>query len=133
MGNCPVCNKNKKNMAQISNDQSPNNIEINKMLNKLCKTCRRIAFKGIDKNITGKNNNDLYAIVNGLLTSAEIRQIRKNLNLTQKQAARICGGGPNAFSRYERGTAVPLRATSNLLRLLDKYPKEVEYLAEFSL
>ena len=115
MGNCPVCNKNKKDIVQISNkDQLPNDTEINRMLNKLCKTYRKVTLKKIDKNITGKNNNELYAIMNGLLTSAEIRQIRKNLNLTQKEAARICGGGPNAFSRYERGTAVPLRATSNL-------------------
>jgi HTH-type transcriptional regulator/antitoxin MqsA len=79
-----------------------------------------------------RKDRDLYAKINGLLTSHEVRKIRKKLKLTQKDAARICGGGPNAFSRYERGEATPLRATSNLLRLMAKYPKEVQYLLKFS-
>lgn len=40
--------------------------------------------------------------------SAELARIRKKLKLTQQEAARITGGGPNAFSRYERGKARPL-------------------------
>ena len=79
-----------------------------------------------------RKDRDLYAKINGLLTSHEVRKIRKKLKLTQKDAARICGGGPNAFSRYERGEATPLRATSNLLRLLARYPEEVRYLLKFS-
>lgn len=44
----------------------------------------------------------------------------------QRYAA-ITGGGPNAFSRYERGKARPVAAVINLFRLLDKHP---ELLAE---
>lgn len=53
----------------------------------------------------------------------EIRRIRKKLRLTQAEAARLTGGGKNAFSRYERGEAEPLAAVMNLLRLLDKHPE----------
>lgn len=54
--------------------------------------------------------------------SREIRRIRRKLGLSQVAAARLTGGGHNAFSRYERGEATPLPAVSNLFRLLDKHP-----------
>ncbi len=52
----------------------------------------------------------------------EIRRIRRKLGLSQAAAARLTGGGHNAFSRYERGEVAPLPAVINLLRLLDKHP-----------
>jgi len=53
----------------------------------------------------------------------DIRRIRRKLGLSQAAAARLTGGGHNAFSRYERGEAEPVAAVRNLLRLLDKHPK----------
>ncbi len=53
----------------------------------------------------------------------EIKRIRTALRLTQVQAGRITGGGPNAFSRYERGETKPMPAVLNLLRLLVKHPE----------
>lgn len=55
--------------------------------------------------------------------AAELARIRKKLKLTQLEAAQITGGGPNAFSRYERGKARPLPAVTNLFRLLDRHPE----------
>ena len=55
--------------------------------------------------------------------SQEIRRIRRKLGLSQVAAARLTGGGHNAFSRYERGEAAPLPAVVNLFRLLDKHPE----------
>jgi HTH-type transcriptional regulator/antitoxin MqsA len=55
--------------------------------------------------------------------SKEIRRIRRKLGLSQVAAARLTGGGHNAFSRYERGEAAPLPAVVNLFRLLDKHPE----------
>jgi HTH-type transcriptional regulator/antitoxin MqsA len=52
----------------------------------------------------------------------DIRRIREKLNLTQAQAAKLTGGGHNAFSRYERGEAIPMPAVMNLFRLLDRHP-----------
>jgi HTH-type transcriptional regulator/antitoxin MqsA len=60
--------------------------------------------------------------------SAELARIRKKLKLTQLEAARITGGGPNAFSRYERGKARPLPAVTNLFRLLDRHPELLDEL-----
>jgi HTH-type transcriptional regulator/antitoxin MqsA len=55
--------------------------------------------------------------------SKEIRRIRHKLGLSQVAAARLTGGGHNAFSRYERGEAAPLPAVVNLFRILDKHPE----------
>ena len=52
---------------------------------------------------------------------AELARIRKKLKLTQQEAAKLAGGGKNAFSRYERGQATPVAAVINLFRLLDRH------------
>ena len=62
--------------------------------------------------------------------SHELRRIRRKLGLTQAAAARLTGGGHNAFSRYERGEAAPLPAVANLFRLLDRHPELLDELAE---
>jgi HTH-type transcriptional regulator/antitoxin MqsA len=58
----------------------------------------------------------------------EIRRIRRKLGLSQADAARLTGGGHNAFSRYERGQATPMPAVVNLLRLLDRHPELLDEL-----
>ncbi len=60
------------------------------------------------------------------LCSQEVRRIRKKLGLTQKEAAAIFGGGPNAFSLYERGKIEPHTSTLKLLHLLDRNPNLVD-------
>jgi HTH-type transcriptional regulator/antitoxin MqsA len=61
--------------------------------------------------------------------SKEIRRIRRKLGLSQVAAARLTGGGHNAFSRYERGEVAPMPAVLNLFRLLDKHPELLKDLA----
>ena len=51
-----------------------------------------------------------------------IAKIRKNLDLDQRQAAEIFGGGANAFSRYENGKTKPPLALIKLLKVLDRHP-----------
>jgi HTH-type transcriptional regulator/antitoxin MqsA len=84
--------------------------------------CDEGILNGADLKATEKLKNDFQSQVDGLLTSEEIRRIRKKLKLTQKQAAELCGGTPNAFNSYERGEATPIPSTSHLLRLLNNHP-----------
>jgi HTH-type transcriptional regulator/antitoxin MqsA len=51
-----------------------------------------------------------------------IANVRKKLNLGQKEAADIFGGGINAFSRYENGKTKPPLALVKLLKVLDRHP-----------
>jgi HTH-type transcriptional regulator/antitoxin MqsA len=51
-----------------------------------------------------------------------IMQVRKKLDLDQREAAEIFGGGVNAFSRYENGKTKPPLALVKLFKLLDRHP-----------
>jgi HTH-type transcriptional regulator/antitoxin MqsA len=51
-----------------------------------------------------------------------IAKVRKKLDLDQRQAAEIFGGGVNAFSRYENGKTKPPLAMVKLFKLLDRHP-----------
>ena len=57
-----------------------------------------------------------------------IARVRRKLDLDQKQAAEIFGGGVNAFSRYETGRTKPPLALVQLLRLLDRHPDQLDEL-----
>jgi HTH-type transcriptional regulator/antitoxin MqsA len=51
-----------------------------------------------------------------------IARVRKKLDLDQRQAAEIFGGGVNAFSRYENGKTKPPLALIKLFKLLENHP-----------
>ena len=58
-----------------------------------------------------------------LVDPAFIASVRKKLGLDQRDAAKLFGGGVNAFSRYETGKAQPPLALVKLLKVLDRHPK----------
>jgi HTH-type transcriptional regulator / antitoxin MqsA len=57
-----------------------------------------------------------------------IAKVRKKLELDQKQAGELFGGGVNAFSRYETGKTKPPLALVQLLKLLDRHPEQLDEL-----
>ncbi len=86
-----------------------------------CNDCEESILDPKDLKATRQALATFKAGVDRLLAPAEIKAIRKQLHLSQKDAAAICGGGKNAFSRYESGEVIIPRAASNLLRLLGKH------------
>jgi HTH-type transcriptional regulator / antitoxin MqsA len=62
--------------------------------------------------------------VNAAMADPEfIASVRKKLNLGQREAAELFGGGVDAFSRYENGKTKPSIALVKLLKLLDRHPE----------
>ena len=57
-----------------------------------------------------------------IVDPAFISSVRKKLDLGQREAAEIFGGGINAFSRYENGKTKPPLALVKLFKLLDRHP-----------
>ncbi|MFZ4538682.1 type II toxin-antitoxin system MqsA family antitoxin [Propionivibrio sp.] len=51
-----------------------------------------------------------------------IVSVRKKLDLDQREASTLFGGGVNAFSRYEKGKTKPPLALVKLLKILDRHP-----------
>lgn len=62
--------------------------------------------------------------------AADLRHYREELGITQIQASELTGGGHNAYSRYERGQAVPVPAVQNLFYLLSRHPALLQELKE---
>lgn len=52
-----------------------------------------------------------------------ITSVRRKLDLGQREAAELFGGGVNAFSRYENGRTKPPVALVKLLKILDRHPE----------
>lgn len=93
-----------------------------------CNVCGEGILNGADLAATDKPLREFQARLDGLLTSSEIRKIRRKLRLTQKQAAAILGEEPGVFGRYERGEITPQRAICQLLRLLNNHPEQLQEL-----
>lgn len=66
----------------------------------------------------------------GKLTGEDILNLRKKLDITQETAGLIFGGGPIAFSKYEKNDISPTDGMDNLLWLAINRPSIVCELAE---
>ncbi|NGY06983.1 type II toxin-antitoxin system MqsA family antitoxin [Solimonas terrae] len=84
-----------------------------------CPHCGEVEF--IDKDSAARFDAALQKL--DARNRQSLTRVRKKLRLTQADAAKLTGGGHNAFSRYERGEAKPMAAVVNLFRLLDKHPE----------
>ena len=64
----------------------------------------------------------------GLLTGAEVQELRKRWRLSQAEAAKVFGGGPVAFSKYEADDVMQSDAMDKLLRLAAEVPAALDKL-----
>ena len=122
---CLVCDKGTLTEKTHSNyfQHGNRSITVNELEGYRCDVCdiylisasqlRRNHIKIVD----AKRKHD------GLLTGDEIKAIRKRLQLTQKKAAQVFGGGINAFSKYERGDIIQSESMDKLLRVADDCPQ----------
>ena len=95
-----------------------------------CPECGEIEF--VDQESSRRHMDALDAVWKEAREreAAEVRAIRKKLGLKQAEAARIFGGGINAFSEYERGKTQPHKSTVLLLRLLNRHPDLLDELTQ---
>jgi HTH-type transcriptional regulator/antitoxin MqsA len=101
--------------------QKPLSVDVKGLAGWRCPSCGEVVFdaKSARKYAAA---GDALVMQSRKMERAEIRRIRRKLGLSQATAAKLTGGGHNAFSRYERGEAAPLPAVVNLFRLLDRHP-----------
>ncbi len=69
-------------------------------------------------------------LVDGLLAGSEVRSVRQKLGLTQSDAAKIFGGGPVAFSKYEADDVAQSEAMDKLLRVVSEVSEAFDYLTK---
>jgi HTH-type transcriptional regulator/antitoxin MqsA len=65
----------------------------------------------------------------GIMSPAEIRDLRNSLGLSQAELERALGLGPKTVVRWESGKVMPNQATSALLLLIGRDPSALEFLA----
>ena len=81
-----------------------------------------------DMQVSDRTINTMKAREAGVMTPVEVRAVRKKLKLSQRDAGRFIGGGPNAFQKYESGDIVLSKAADTALRLLSNNPKRLNEL-----
>lgn len=89
-----------------------------------CQACGEAVLDMAESARTSAMMLEFNKEVNASIVDPEfIAKVRKKLNLDQRQAAEIFGGGVNAFSRYENGKTKPPLALVKLLKVLDHHPE----------
>ncbi len=88
-----------------------------------CPACHEVVLNRQHGNRYGEQIGAFQRQVNAAYVDpVYIAQVRKKLDLDQRQAAELFGGGVNAFSRYENGKTKPPLALVKLFKLLDRHP-----------
>ncbi|EQD28578.1 transcriptional regulator, Cro/CI family [mine drainage metagenome] len=83
----------------------------------VCKACSEEVVTPEQMKINQRLVADAKRGVDGFLTSTEIRQLRDRLGLSQADAGKVFGGGPNAFYKYENGEVMQSQALDRLMVL----------------
>lgn len=70
--------------------------------------------------------------VDGLLPGQAVAELREKFKISQTQAAKIFGGGPVAFAKYESNDVIQSNAMDKLLRVALNVQGAFQYLAELA-
>lgn len=93
--------------------------------------CREVVMDMGESVRTSKEMLEFNKKVNAELTPIDLlTQVRRQLDLTQQDAAKVFGGGTNAFSRYESGKTKPPVALVKLFTVLNKHPDLFQEIVE---
>lgn len=126
---CPICNEGGirplvgKNAVEYKGQSTELDFHYS-----VCDTC---GSEQTDSSQLKANKRAMLAFrkqVDGLLSGAEVRAIRHKLNLSQVEAAKLFGGGPVAFSKYESDDVAQSEPMDRLLRLVAAMPSGLQYL-----
>jgi len=84
-----------------------------------CTVCGEGFLSPKDIKANQKELADFKRSVDHLLSTDEVRAIRKKLKLTQEKASVLFGGGIRAFHKYETGENAQSKPLDILLKLMD--------------
>ena len=97
---------------------------ISSVTGKFCAVCDESILDRAESDRVIRAMRDFNKQVNATTVDPNyILSVRKKLDLDQRQASELFGGGVNAFSRYENGKTKPPLALVQLLKLLDHHPE----------
>ncbi len=94
----------------------------------VCDACGSEQSGAVETRLNKRAMIEFKKEVQGLLTGTAVREIRRRMRLNQDEAAKVFGGGPVAFSKYENDDVIQSDAMDKLLRLADHVPAAFEKL-----
>jgi len=135
---CPICGEGELVEREHDRKSEVEGYEfvIRGLLHSVCASCNeRVttpAQSRHNKRVISEANMNAVAERDRLqrFKPADVLRIRKKLGLTQAQAARVFGGGANAFSKYENAQVEPSDGMERLLRLADSVPAAAAWLLQ---
>jgi len=116
---CPICGEGHvtDHVDQVESEYKGHKAMV-PMHYQLCDSCHS-DFAGAKQSRLNKRGAMAFRkSVDGLLTGAEICALRDKYKLTQAQAAKLFGGGPVAFSKYENDDVAQSEPMDTLLRVM---------------
>lgn len=122
---CPNCGAANlvHDTRDISHSYKGETTVISSVSGDFCPACGEAVFDATQARRVSASMREFSKQVNAsIVDPAFIADVRKKLDLDQREAAEIFGGGVNAFSRYENGKTKPSLALVKLLKVLDRHP-----------
>ena len=122
---CPVCGAAElvRDTRDLSYTYKGETTVITAVTGDFCPACAESVLDAAESNRVMRKMRAFSKQVNAAIVDPGfITHVRKKLDLDQREAAEIFGGGINAFSRYENGKTKPPLALVKLLKLLDRHP-----------
>jgi HTH-type transcriptional regulator/antitoxin MqsA len=127
---CPLCNQSAEEKEwQKEIEHNGHKLLVTGLRHFVCQSCGTTFANNEQSRINRRAVAYARNETDGLLTGSEIRALRERWDLTQRDAARIFGGGLNAFSKYENGEVVQSDPMDKLLRLAMRHDFVVTELA----
>lgn len=116
---CPICGEGHvtDHVEQVESEYKGHK-KLLPMHYRLCDACHSDFAGAAEGKLNKRAIMAFRKSVDGLLTGAEIAALRAKYQLTQAQAAKLFGGGPVAFSKYENDDVAQSEAMDTLLRLV---------------
>jgi putative zinc finger/helix-turn-helix YgiT family protein len=93
-----------------------------------CPKCRETVLRWEDSLRLSSGAHAIYRKKYGLLSPAEVQAVRRRLDMTQAQFARLLRLGSNTVSRWEAGRTVQMASMDVLLRLVRDVPETLRFL-----
>lgn len=91
-------------------------------------TIQDMLDSGLKSSFTKKELNSLGVEIPAvLITSTQIKEIRKKTKLSQTVFAKLINVSPSSVRQWEQGSRIPTGATKVLLELLNKSPHILDY------
>ena len=100
----------------------------NSIKNAISETVQDLINSGVKTSFTEKELNSLGVDIPEVrLSISQIKEIRKNLRLSQSVFARLLNVSPSSIRQWEQGKRKPTGSTQILLDLLNRSPHLLDY------